>query len=109
MIFKNIAFGLASLTAVARAGLISPAPLAGRGLFDLVCPPGYAPAPLNPNTVAVVICPQVVVYPVVINTYITENTVINIIGGINIIINNAPTSISTTVTATVTETATSTV
>jgi len=109
MFFKNMAFGLASLAAVARAGLISPASLAEKQLFDLVCPEGYAPAHFNPNTVAVIIAPQVVINTVVINTYITENTVINIIGGINIIVNNAPTSISTTVAATLTETVTSTV
>jgi len=99
MLFKNIAFGAASLATVAWAALISP---------DIVCPKGYAPAHFDLNTVAVVIATQVVVYPVLINTYIEQNTVININGGINIIINNAPTSISTAVTATVAETATST-
>jgi hypothetical protein len=99
MRFKDITFGLASLAAVAQADLIS---------HNLVCPEGYAPAHLDLNTVVVVIATQVVVYPVLINTYLERNTVINIIGGLNIIINNAPTSISTTLTATVTETSTST-
>jgi len=99
MLFKKIVFGVASLAAVTRAALISP---------DLVCPKGYASTHFDLNTIAVVIVTQVVVYPVLINTYIEQNTIININGGINIIVNNAPTSISTTVTATVIETATST-
>lgn len=39
-------------------------------------------------------------YPVIINTFIPANTIININGGVTININNAPTSIATTVLAT---------
>jgi len=51
---------------------------------------------------------NVISYPVVIQTYIAANTIININGGVTININNAPTSLDTTVTATATVTSYST-
>lgn len=53
--------------------------------------------------------PTVVEYPVLIQQYFEENTILIVNGGVTININNAPTSLSTTVTATSTSTTTSTV
>ncbi|RDW88556.1 hypothetical protein BP6252_00588 [Coleophoma cylindrospora] len=64
------------------------------------CPPD---API----VQIFVCTTLVTYPVLINTYIKANTIININGGVTININNAPTNLSTIVTGSLTQTSTS--
>ncbi len=57
---------------------------------------------------------NIITFPVVVSTFVQQNTIINFNGGVNIAITNAPTLIVTTatglstVTATVTSTVTST-
>lgn len=65
--------------------------------------------PAVPGGPSVVVGPQVIVYPVEINNYYPDNTIININNGPSINIYNAPTYISTIVQATSTITTTSTV
>ncbi|RDW94879.1 hypothetical protein BP5796_00642 [Coleophoma crateriformis] len=64
------------------------------------CPP-------DSPIVQIFVCITLVTYPVLINTYIEANTIININGGVTININNAPTNLSTIVTGLVTQTSTS--
>lgn len=81
MLFKN---SIAALTGLVAAVHATPVDLAER---QASCPG---------EITQVVISTQVVAYPVVINQYFGDNTVINIEGGVTININNAPTSLVTT-------------
>ena len=95
MFFKNflpLSLGLASIAAAT--------PLA-----DLV--PRQASCPAGEIT-QVIIETQVLAYPVFINQYFENNTIINV-GGITITINNAPVTLITTVFPATTVTVTSTV
>jgi hypothetical protein len=108
MLFKKLAAVITGCAAAVSAlPAYSPAsPLQQRQAAELVCPAGTAPEGTPVYTVTYY--KQIVVYPVLINTYYQTNTVITITGGITISIINAPTSVSTVVTATVTQTITNT-
>ncbi|KAL2065976.1 hypothetical protein VTL71DRAFT_2047 [Oculimacula yallundae] len=62
-----------------------------------------------PGNVNIYETTNIVNYPVTISTFIQQNTIIQGGGGVNVIINNAPTFILTTAIGTSTETATATV
>lgn len=97
---KNIMLSKTFTSALALAGLSSASAIARRQTED-TCNGG------SPSVVFITTCE--VEYPVVINTFIEDNTIITINGGVTININNAPTSLITTVTGTDTVTSTVTV
>ncbi|KAI9811893.1 MAG: hypothetical protein M1827_005244 [Pycnora praestabilis] len=96
---RNLSSSLLALSSLILAGSTSPVtnPLVER---QDACPAGS-------GIVQVYITENTVTFPIVINQYFEDNTVINI-GGITININNAPTSLSTSTQGTSTVTVTST-
>ena len=97
--FSTLASLAVSLLAI-TAG-ISASANTDLGLYEDSCPPGYASFEVAVNSFCVL-------YPVAFNTYIEDNTVIAINGGVQITITNAPTSLSTVLMATITSTVTTT-